>query len=141
MVQVGLEGGRAMEHTEAIEKMAAERYLLGELAPEELEAFEEHVFDCPDCILDLRAGEAFVAEAKVQLPELTTAVPTPRPKENGKLTGLRGCVRPLPRPFLPRCCSFSVTRIWLPIRRCALRQTSRGCFPGFHCTKPRVALT
>jgi len=85
MVQVGLEGGRAMEHTEAIEKMAAERYLLGELAPEELEAFEEHLFDCPDCILDLRAGEAFVAEAKVQLPELTTALPPQTRKENSKL--------------------------------------------------------
>ncbi len=55
--------------------MAAERYLLDELTPEEREAFEEHLFDCPDCALDLRAGAAFVDEAKRQLPELRTDQP------------------------------------------------------------------
>lgn len=60
-----------MDHSEAIEQMAAERYLLDELTPELREAFEEHVFECPECALDLRAGAAFVDEAKLQLPELT----------------------------------------------------------------------
>ncbi len=64
-----------MEHSEAVERMAAERYLLDELTPEEREAFEEHLFDCPDCALDLRAGAAFVDEAKRQLPELSTNLP------------------------------------------------------------------
>jgi hypothetical protein len=66
-----------MEHSEAIEQMAAERYLLNELTPEARDAFEEHAFDCPECALDLRAGAAFVAEAKVQLPELATHSPAP----------------------------------------------------------------
>ena len=61
-----------MNHSEAIKEMAAERYLLDELTAEEREAFEEHVFDCPECALDLRAGSVFITEAKVQLPELVS---------------------------------------------------------------------
>jgi Putative zinc-finger len=59
-----------MNHTEAVEQMATERYLLDELAPDARDAFEEHVFDCPDCALDLRAGAVFVHEAKAQLPSM-----------------------------------------------------------------------
>jgi hypothetical protein len=68
-------GTDAMEHIQAVELMAAERYLLNELTPEAREAFEEHFFDCPDCALDLRAAAAFIDEAKVQLPSLVTAAP------------------------------------------------------------------
>ena len=68
-----------MDHSEAVQRMAAERYLLNELTPEAREAFEEHLFDCPECALDLRAGAAFVAEAKAQLPELAGPSPTPVP--------------------------------------------------------------
>ena len=66
-----------MDHSQAVEQMAAERYLLNELTPEAREAFEEHVFDCPDCALDLRAAAAFVDEAKAQLPTLTAPLPAP----------------------------------------------------------------
>jgi hypothetical protein len=59
-----------MDHSEAVQQMTAERYLLGELTPELRDAFEEHAFDCPECSLDLRAGAAFVNEAKNQLPGL-----------------------------------------------------------------------
>lgn len=68
-----------MNHSEAVQQMAAERYLLGELAPNERDAFEEHYFDCPECALDLRAGAAFVDEAKRQLPQLNAAQPAPKP--------------------------------------------------------------
>jgi len=66
-----------MDHGEAVKQMAVERYLLNEMAPEEREAFEEHVFDCHACALDLRAGAAFVDEAKAQLPNLTATLPAP----------------------------------------------------------------
>jgi hypothetical protein len=66
-------GVEMMDHSEAIQQMAAERYLLDELTPDAREAFEEHLFDCPGCALDLRAGAAFVDAAKTQLPELTAA--------------------------------------------------------------------
>jgi hypothetical protein len=59
-----------MEHSEATQQMAVERYLLDELSAEEKEAFEQHVFDCPECALDLRATSTFITEAKAQLPAL-----------------------------------------------------------------------
>ncbi len=64
--------------------MAAERYLLDELPPEARDAFEEHMFDCSECALDVRAGSAFVEEAKAQLPELTTTLPAPIPAATEK---------------------------------------------------------
>jgi hypothetical protein len=77
-----------MNHREAIEKMAAEQYLLDELAPEAREAFEEHVFDCPECALDLRAGAIFVHEAKSQLPTIAASSPdSARAVKSGKRTG------------------------------------------------------
>jgi len=66
-----------MDHGQAVEQMAAERYLLNELTPEQRDAFEEHVFDCHDCALDLRAAAAFMEEAKVQLPALAAAAAPP----------------------------------------------------------------
>jgi anti-sigma factor RsiW len=59
-----------MDHSEAVQQMAAERYLLDELPPDLRDEFEEHVFDCSECAMDLRAGAAFVEEAKAQLPGL-----------------------------------------------------------------------
>lgn len=66
-----------MEHNEAIKEMVAERYLLGELTPEQRDAFEEHAFDCPECSLDLRAGSIFINTAKVELPHLATTSAAP----------------------------------------------------------------
>ena len=74
-----------MDHSEALQQMAAERYLLNELTPDAREAFEEHFFDCPECALDLRAGAAFVEEAKAQFPELPQVLPTPTPARSGAL--------------------------------------------------------
>lgn len=68
-----------MDHNEAVQEMAVERYLLDELTPELREQFEEHLFDCSECSLDLRAGSLFVQEAKVQLPELAASTPGSRP--------------------------------------------------------------
>jgi len=49
--------------------MATEQYLLNELTPEVRNEFEEHLFGCPQCALDLRSGAAFVQQVKVVLPE------------------------------------------------------------------------
>jgi len=69
-----------MDHSEAVQQMAAEKYLLNELPPDLRDAFEEHMFDCPECAFDIRAGAAFVNEAKIQLPQLpvltTSAAPS-----------------------------------------------------------------
>jgi hypothetical protein len=62
-----------MDHSEAVQLMATERYLLGELSPELREAFEEHYFDCQECALDLRAEAAFLDAATEQLPHMATS--------------------------------------------------------------------
>jgi hypothetical protein len=59
-----------MEHHEAVEMMASERYLLDELTPELRDAYEEHFFECPDCADDVRFGAAFVDQAKTVLPTM-----------------------------------------------------------------------
>jgi len=62
-----------MNHNDALQQMAVERYLLDELEPADREAFEEHMFDCQECAIDLRAASVFVEEAKAQLPVMTEA--------------------------------------------------------------------
>jgi hypothetical protein len=66
-----------MDHSESIRLMAAEKYLLGELAPDLREQFEEHFFDCQECALEVRAGAAFVEHSKVLLAG-PVAVPSAR---------------------------------------------------------------
>jgi hypothetical protein len=61
--------GIDMDHDEAVRQKATERYLLDELDPELRDQFEDHLFDCQDCALDLRAGAMFVEQTKVILAE------------------------------------------------------------------------
>jgi hypothetical protein len=49
-----------IDHQQAVDNMMAERYLLGELGPQERDAFEGHLFDCPACFEQVRAGTEFV---------------------------------------------------------------------------------
>ncbi|MCU1322792.1 MAG: hypothetical protein JWM43_2441 [Acidobacteriaceae bacterium] len=58
-----------MNHAEAIREMAVEQYLLGELSGASLEGFEEHLFDCPECAAELKAGYLFVEAARTELRE------------------------------------------------------------------------
>ncbi len=53
-----------MEHQRAVENLAVEAYLLGEMTPGEREAFEEHYFECSVCADDLRSASRFVTEMK-----------------------------------------------------------------------------
>jgi hypothetical protein len=53
-----------MDHLQATELTAVEKYLLDELPPEQRDEFEEHFFDCQDCATDLRATAGFIDAAK-----------------------------------------------------------------------------
>ena len=58
-----------MDHEEAIRVKATERYLLNELDPTQRDRFEEHLFDCQECALDVRAAAMFVEQSKTVLSE------------------------------------------------------------------------
>jgi hypothetical protein len=45
-----------MQHQEAVDTLASERYLLGEMNDRERDAFEEHFFACAVCAEDVRVG-------------------------------------------------------------------------------------
>ena len=53
-----------MEHEKAIQNLAVECYLLGEMTPGEREAFEEHYFECGICAEDVRTASQFLQDAK-----------------------------------------------------------------------------
>ena len=80
-----------MEHTEAVNQYAVEKYLLGELSPEERNAFEEHYFGCEECSVDLRAATVFIAQSRKELAR-PIIVPATEPKR--KLFSFPSLLRP-----------------------------------------------
>src|SRR5271163_1888340 len=56
--------GTGMEHNEAIELKAAEKYVLRELPEELREAYEEHFFDCAECAADIKAATIFAETSR-----------------------------------------------------------------------------
>jgi len=73
-----------VDHLQAQQTKAAERYLLGELAAAEAEEFELHYFDCPHCALAVESGESFLANAKewFRHPEPIAQVERRRPEKS-----------------------------------------------------------
>jgi hypothetical protein len=56
-----------MTHEDALQELAVERYLLGELKGASLETFEEHLFECSECATDVKAGLTFIDAARIEL--------------------------------------------------------------------------
>jgi hypothetical protein len=56
-----------MNHSEALQLMATERYLLDEFPPETREQFEEHFFSCPECAIDVRMASSFIESSRKAL--------------------------------------------------------------------------
>ncbi len=73
-----------MSHEQAVSSQAAERYLLGELPQDELQAFEGHYFDCQECFKQVNRGKQFLGHAREIL--------DPEP-EKGWLTAMLGDLR------------------------------------------------
>jgi hypothetical protein len=53
-----------MDHLDAAQMKAVERYMLGDLSVSEVEEFERHFFDCPQCSEELRALTIFQENAR-----------------------------------------------------------------------------
>jgi hypothetical protein len=56
-----------MNHQDAVQEMAVERYLLGELTGASLDNFEEHLFECSECTADVKSGATFIDGARTEL--------------------------------------------------------------------------
>ena len=83
-----------MDHNEAVRQKATERYLLDELDPEVRDQFEEHLFDCQDCALDVRAAAMFVEQSKVILAEPIAPVTMKEPASALAKAGWLSWLRP-----------------------------------------------
>jgi hypothetical protein len=53
-----------VDHEKAVQSLATERYILGELSPGERDEFEEHLSDCPKCMEDVSTAEMFAANSR-----------------------------------------------------------------------------
>jgi hypothetical protein len=56
-----------MEHTQAIQLKAAERYVLGELPSDLREQYEEHFFSCIECAEEVNLAAAFVENSRAAM--------------------------------------------------------------------------
>jgi len=83
-----------MDHDEAVRQKATERYLLDELDPDVRDQFEEHLFDCQDCALDVRAAAMFVEQTKVVLSEPAVTSPVREPAAAPAKAGWLAWFRP-----------------------------------------------
>ena len=65
-----------MQHIEAEQTLAVERYLLGDMTIAEVAQFEEHLFICPDCAKAVKTGVVFVDNTRAVFREpLSHAAP------------------------------------------------------------------
>jgi hypothetical protein len=72
-----------MDHSEAIQMRAAERYILGDLSVSDVEEYERHFFDCPQCSEELRvltvlqdnARAVFIEQSSSPTPASLPAIP------------------------------------------------------------------
>jgi Putative zinc-finger len=83
-----------MEHSEAVQLKAAERYVLGELTGDLRAQYEDHYFGCVECAQDLRLAAMFAANTRAELEaEAATAglaapaVAVRKPASSGWITG------------------------------------------------------
>jgi hypothetical protein len=83
-----------MDHTEAVQQQAAIKYVLGELAKVQRDAYEEHYFDCAECAVDIKALAAFADTAREVLrPGPASAVAKdPLPARSGWFAWLKPIV-------------------------------------------------
>jgi hypothetical protein len=62
-----------MDHIEAVNNQAVERYLLGQMPEAEVDAFEKHFFKCGTCAEEVESGVLFQENARAAF------APVPRP--------------------------------------------------------------
>ncbi len=67
-----------MDHTEAINHQAVERYLLGQMPETEIDEFEKHFFECGVCAEGVESGMVFQENVRAVSPSLSQPAPVAR---------------------------------------------------------------
>jgi Putative zinc-finger len=80
-----------MDHPQAMNTLAPERYLLGEMTEDERLAFEDHYFSCAECADDVRAGGLMRDGARAGLLGATSASGS---VDSAESHGFRATTRP-----------------------------------------------
>ena len=90
-----------MNHAEALQSQCTERYLLGEMTPEEQLEFEDHFFDCQECAEDVKAAVAFTDNTRALIREGEGELFGPLPAK-AEVTAREQAGGGVLIPFLPR---------------------------------------
>ena len=70
-----------MQHEEADQTQAVERYLLGDMTLSEVEQFEEHLFICPECADSVKTGAVFIENTRAVFKEPAAEGATERARQ------------------------------------------------------------
>jgi hypothetical protein len=89
-----------MEHSEAIQLKAAERYVLGELAGDLRAQYEDHYFGCAQCAEEVKLAAMFVENTRAEMESEPVRAPAWSPAVAARHTGSRGWFAGLLRPSL-----------------------------------------
>jgi Putative zinc-finger len=89
---------QAMNHQQAVETMATERYLLGEMTSDQRLAFEEHYMECAECLESVMFGSEFLdAGREVARKQNTERAAQPEPTWRERLQSVTSSfLRPAP---------------------------------------------
>ena len=87
-----------MEHTQAIQLKAAERYVLGELPSDLREQYEEHFFSCVACAEEVNLTAAFVENGRAAMGSEPVTLPVPLPVPVAERPASRGWFGAFLRP-------------------------------------------
>ena len=71
-----------MEHQEAIDTLASERYILGEMSEAERDSFEEHFFSCEMCADEVLVADRMRAGVRDGLLKTATVTPAAIPQRS-----------------------------------------------------------
>jgi hypothetical protein len=69
-----------MDHIDAVNHQAVERYLLGQMPELEIDAFEKHFFECGTCAEEVEAGVLFQENVRAAFPPVPQPAPAPKRK-------------------------------------------------------------
>jgi anti-sigma factor RsiW len=69
-----------VDHKTAVQSLATERYILGELSPAERDEFEAHLSDCQQCMEDVSATDLFIANCRAVFADQAGAAIPKKPR-------------------------------------------------------------